>query len=86
MTGGGWSGWYGLGGLAASTPAVVARTGGLDVYVVGGDLGMWGQRWDGASWSGWQDQGGGFISDPATTTTNVLGVGLDNWLYAGRIR
>ena len=81
-----WSGWYGLGGLAASTPAVIARTGGLDVYVVGVDLAMWQQRWSGASWSGWQDQGGGFTSDPVATTTNVLGLGLDGWLYGGRIR
>ena len=47
VTGGQWSGWYGLGGLAASEPAVVARVGGLDVFVVGGDLAMWRQRWNG---------------------------------------
>ena len=85
VTGGQWSGWYGLGGLAASEPAVVARVGGLDVFVVGGDLAMWRQRWNGSTWSGWQGHGGGFTSNPVATTTHVLGRGLDDWLYSGRI-
>ena len=46
---------------------------------------MWRQRWNGSTWSGWQGHGGGFTSNPVATTTHVLGLGLDDWLYSGRI-
>ena len=55
------------------------------MFVVGQDLGMWSQRWNGSHWSGWNDRGGGFTSNPAVSTTDVFGIGLDDVLYTGKI-
>ena len=86
VNGGTWSGWYGLGGIAESAPAVIGQdSGGLDVFVVGIDLAMYSHHWNGSDWSGWHDRGGGFVSNPAVSTTEVFGIGFDDFLYAGAI-
>ena len=86
VTGGTWSGWYGLGGIAESAPAAIAHDNGdIDVFVVGIDLAMYWHHWNGSRWSGWHDRGGGFTSNPVVTTTEVFGLGFDDFLYAGKI-
>ncbi len=82
-----WSGWIGLGGGAESAPAVVAHGNGLiDVYIVGLDLAMYSNHWNGSGWSGWIGRGGGFSSNPAADTTGVFALGLDDRLWYGRVR
>jgi len=53
---GGWSGWYSLGGVLTSDPAVGRNADGrLEVFVTGTDGALW-RKWQvtpNGSWSGW---------------------------------
>jgi len=73
-----WSGgWSSLGsppGGATSAPAAISNANGkIDVFVRGGDAGIWRKTWT-TSWSGWTSIGGGTTSAPAVASrgTNRL--------------
>jgi hypothetical protein len=53
-----------VGGDVCSAPAVVAGSGGLDVFCLGADRGMLHTRWHGTAWSAWVELGGCFTSLP----------------------
>jgi spore germination protein YaaH len=61
--------WYPLGGVATSSPGASSwgptRT---DVFVRGGDNGLWQESYDGTTWSGWTALGGGLTSAPAAAS------------------
>jgi len=74
--------WHPAGGRAMTAPAVAADPhGGVNVFVVGIDGAMWQTHLAAAASSPWMSLGGGFTSAPAATSTHVLGIGLDGWLY-----
>ena len=83
VSGGMWSDWKPLGGIAITPPAATADfNGGIDVFVVGQNLAMYSRRLTPSGWSGWQELGGAFISAPAASYSQVFGIGLDEDLWA----
>lgn len=83
-----WGGWWNLGGVVTSTPAVVSATPGtLDVFARGADYALWTRHFDGRTWSPWTSLGGVLRSAPAVTsrspgTIDVFAVGADRALWA----
>ena len=66
----GWQPWTSLGGIMYSGTGPAASSWGsgrLDVFVVGTDLGLWHQGYNGA-WSGWESLGGILTSSPAAAS------------------
>jgi hypothetical protein len=54
-----WSNWISLGGSLTSSPAATSPTSGaIDVFVRGGDNGLWENSYSNGSWSGWTSVGG----------------------------
>jgi len=54
-----WSAWQGLGGKLTSSPAAAAPASGiLDVFVRGGDNGLWQKTYNSGVWTGWTSVGG----------------------------
>ena len=82
-SGGRWSGWQPLGGIAISPPVATADfNGGVDVFVVGQDAAMWSLTTD----RRWLVQPGStsadVISPPAASYSQVFGIGVDGHLWA----
>lgn len=51
---GSWSAWQSLGGYLTSSPAAATSFGAINVFVRGGDGGLWLISYNGESWSGWK--------------------------------
>ena len=61
--------WQSLGGYLTSSPAATSSTSGaVDVFVRGGDNGLWWKHWNGQDWSAWTPLGGYLTGDPAATS------------------
>ena len=72
-------GFDGVGGLAASAPAVASRSQGtIDLFVRGQDDALWTRHFNGTSWGGWSTLGGLLSSAPAVISSA-------RW-HAGRLR
>jgi len=64
-TGGAWTEWSSLGGVATSGPAAAAYGNAINVFVRGGDGGIYQDSLSGGAWSGWRSLGGFSTSAPA---------------------
>ena len=70
-------------------PAVASTGSAVDVFVRGGDSGLYTQRVTAAGGAGWQGLGGALLDDPGVssdgTITTVFVHGTDNNLYVRRL-
>jgi hypothetical protein len=73
----------------SSTPAVVASEDRIDLFALGGDLGMLHTAWNGSTWTALERLGGGFTSLPvvlpaAAGAFDIFARGLDFVVYHAR--
>lgn len=79
--------WYSLGGVATSSPGASSwGTSHTDVFIRGGDNGLWQNTYDGTNWGGWTSLGGGLTSAPAAVSwapnrIDTFARGTDNALW-----
>ena len=79
--------WISLGGSAASSPDLAARSSAeADAFVRGTDNGMWRDYWNGTAWSGWGPLGGSLSSAPGAVSwdgnrIDVFVRGSDNQMW-----
>lgn len=79
--------WTSLGGILTSGPDAASwAPSRKDVFVRGGDNGLWQRTWNGTAWSNWISLGGVLTSDPTavswgTGRLDVFARGTDNALW-----